>query len=450
MKQLRILVLHNLLLVFVLMYTNIAPLVAQAPPPAPRERHLSRTAPERAPVRLSSSLRASAANTVVQLPAIADTYLASERPDENFGGDALFMGYNFVGDYFGAQRILVRFNVDTIPANARINSASLRLRLSFASPEGDSPMRTVLRRLASDWDEYGVTWNREPNWGDVRDSSFVATSAQWYEWEIPDLVQGWVDGSFPNFGLELIGDERIQQRERIFYARETNTEFFPQLVVDYDVINDTAPPNVTVEPLPPFVGRSFTVRWSGADVGDAGIAYYDIQYRVDGSDWVNWLNGVTSTSEEFMTAQNGQRYEFRARGVDQAGNVEPFGNVEATTVIDTGPPVSTVANLPAITKTNSFVVQWFGNDGGGSGIRYYDVRYRLNEGAWQIWQQQTLATEATFVAPEDGFYEFEVRAVDNAGRIESFLASGEASTLIDFEPPFIVPKAWLPLIARNS
>ena len=446
MKHLR----STLAFLVVFLCIQVSTAAAQSPPPAPSDRHLSRTAPERAPVMLQETLHASSVNTVVQLPAIADTYLASERPDENFGGDALFLGYNFFGDRFGAQRILVRFNVDSIPDNARINSAQLRLRLSFASPEGDAPMRTVLRRLASDWDEFGVTWNREPQWASVRDSSFVGTDAQWYAWEIPDLVQGWVDGSFPNYGLELIGDERVQQRERIFYARETNTDYFPQLVVNYDVIKDTAPPAVTVEPLPTYVGRSFTVSWSGADQGDAGLAYYDVQYRVDGGEWVDWRTGVTDTQEEFMGAQNGQTYEFRARGVDQVGNVEAFGDPEATTIVDTLPPTSAVAALPALIEAESFVVQWFGNDGGGAGIRYYDVRYRIDGGPWQLWQSQTTATEATFTPPRDGFYEFEVRAVDNAGRAEPFFNQGEAHVAVDTEAPFVTPRLLLPLVRYRA
>ncbi|MEZ4869108.1 MAG: DNRLRE domain-containing protein [Caldilineaceae bacterium] len=420
------------------------------PPPAPLERGLQRSAPVRQPTVLSTTTRAlaqgSVTSTVIQIPAEADTYIASERADQNFGGDALFLGFNFFGDRFGAQRILIRFNVDTIPAHAQIKSARLRLRLSYASPSDDSPMRTVLRRLTSDWDEFGVTWNNEPQWGSVRDSSFVGATPQWYEWEIPDLVQGWTDDSFPNFGLELIGDETIQQRERVFYARETTTDFFPQLIVDYQVINDISPPAVTVDPLPAYVGRSFTVSWSGSDVGDAGIAYYDVQYRIDGGDWVDWLGGVTTTVDEFTNGQNGHTYEFRARGVDNVGNVEPFGDPQASTVVDTAPPTSRINPLPGILQTDTFVVSWSGNDDDGSGIHFYDIRYRMNGGAWQLWQQQTLATSATFTAPSDGLYEFEVRAVDNVGRAESFTGQPEARVLVDAAPPFIVPQQYLPFV----
>lgn len=430
----------------VLCLAVVAPIAAQAPPPAPQERHLERVAPPRDAVLLTTERAANVTNTVIQLPAIADTYIASERPNENFGGDALFLGFNFFGDRFGAQRILIRFNLDNIPDHAHVNAARLRVRLSFASPDGDAPMRTVLRRLASDWDEFGVTWNSEPQWASVRDSSFVGTAMEWYEWEVPDLVQGWVDGSFPNHGIELIGDENIQQRERVFYARETTTNFFPQLVVDYDIINDVSPPAVTVEALPAYVGRSFAVRWSGGDVGDSGIDFYDVQYRIDAGDWVDWRTGVTDTVEEFTDGQNGRVYEFRARGVDQAGNVEPFGEPEASTVVDNAPPTSHIEALPSLLDVATFPVNWAGNDGGGSGVQYYDVRYRVDNGPWQLWQTQTLAAGALFDAPGDGLYEFEVRAVDHVGWVEPFTGQPEASVLVDTEAPFIVPRRLLPLI----
>lgn len=420
------------------------PVAAQAPP-APTARHLDRTAPVRSPQVLNSAARSSAiSNTVVQLPAIADTYLASERPNENFGGDALFLGFNFFGDRFGAQRILLRFNLDTIPNNARINSAQLRLHLSFASPEDDGPMRTVLRRLASDWDEFSVAWNSEPQWASVRDSTFVGTNSQWYEWEIPDLVQGWVDGSFANHGVEIIGDENIQERERIFYARETSTDLYPQLVVDYDVIDDVSPPVVTVEPLPTYVGRSFTVSWSGSDVGDAGLAYFDVQYRVDGGAWQEWLSAVTRSTEEFNDGQNGRTYEFRARGVDEVGNVEPFGAAEASTLVDSRPPTSSVAPLPTIVDTASFTVSWVGDDGGGSGVQDYDVRYRYNDGPWQLWLSQTDISSAVFNAESDGLYEFEVRARDISGRVEPLSGRAESQIVVDAQPPFVVLQTFLP------
>jgi len=52
---------------------------------------------------------------------------------------------------------------------------------------------------------------------------------------------------------------------------------------------------------------------------------------------------------------------------------------------DVSAPSSQVAVLPAWSET-TFTVQWSGSDGGGSGLRSYDVQYKDgSEGAWTDW-----------------------------------------------------------------
>lgn len=407
-------------------------------------------APTREPRTLEvRPLAGDAVQTVLELPATADTFISSGRPDQNFATWALFLGYNqSAADPFQAERVLVRFEVlGNIPGGVKINSARLRLYMNSGSPANDGPMNTVLRRTASPWSEAGVTWNSEPDWGEVRSSASVGAASGWYEWNVTDLVAGWLEGSFPNDGMEIIGDEHVQQRERAFTSRETPTDLYPRLVVDYTVFSDTQPPIVTVNPLAPYVARNFIVSWSGTDQGTSGIAYYDVEYRVDRGPWQAWLSHITYTTDEFVGAQDGRLYEFRARGVDQAGNVEPFDGPEASTTADYRPPTSTVLPLPAVTNSASFQVSWTGSDA-GSGVQYFDLRYRFNGGAWIDWQQQTSATSATFTAMEDGLYEFEVRAVDNIGLVESFAGRPEAETAVDAQPPFMQPQRWLPLVFK--
>jgi hypothetical protein len=299
--------------------------------------------------------------------------------------------------------------------------------------------------LSSSWDEFTVTWNTEPEWTPVDKTTTVGSELTWYDWEITEVVQNWVNGVFDNDGVEIIGDEAVQQRERAFYSRETLTDFYPRLIVAYTEEDDQEHPEVSVDPLPEFSPRSFTVSWSGHDPGGSGIDYYDVQYRVNEDVWIDWHTGVTFTSSEFV-GNNGNLYEFRARGVDNAGNVEPFGDAEAATTVDNQPPVSQVEPLPTIINETTFTVSWSGHDHGGSGIHYYDVQYRYNNGPWIIWQQQTVATQALFTASADGFYEFEARAVDNLGHVEPFTNQPDTGVIVDAEPPFIEPRLWLPLI----
>jgi len=415
-------------------------------PPPPRAQS-DGPAPEREPIDLGTRTLASGVTaTVIEVPAAADAYIASGRPNQNLGAGALFLGYN-LDDTFGAQRMLLRFDLSGISSNAIVQEARLRLYLIYGSPSGDAPMGTIVRRLASTWGEQTVTWNTEPTWASIRDESSVGLTAGWYEWNIPDLTAAWVHDTLANQGVEIEGDENVQQRERAFYSRETTTAFYPRLIVTYSVVDDNQPPAITVSALAAYSDREFTVAWSGTDQGAAGLDYVDVQYQIDGGAWVNWQTDVTDTSAEFV-GSNGHSYAFRARGVDNAGNIEAYGPAEAQTLVDTLLPDAAVDPLPAQVTGAPFMVTWSGSDHGGSGIQYYDVRYRYNGGTWINWQNLTLSASAQFVAMDDGVYQFEARATDNANQVEPFTGQPEAGTLRDIEAPFIVPIAWLPIIGR--
>lgn len=453
--------LHLPLLLGLLLFVSVATTAAQGNPPAgdgddgpePPPRGVDREAPPREPVIVETKQRPDGTtDTVIEIPPEADAYIASERPFQNFGADALFLGYNDVDfDNFGAQRPLLRFDIEgNIPDGALVNEADLRLRLSFSSPANDTSMPTAVYRLASSWNEFGVTWSNQPARGGVRASLDVGSALTWYEWDITGLVAEWANGTQVNHGVELVGDEQEQQRERAFYSRETTSAFFPRLIVNYTDLGDTQPPEVTVNPLPDYSGRNFPVSWSGSDQGAAGIDHYDVQYRVDDGDWIDWLEDVTFTSAQFAQGENGRRFQFRARGVDNVGNIEPFGDPEAETIVDTQPPTAHVNPLPALTGNTSFPVSWSGDDNGGSGINYYDVQYRFNNGQWVLWQNQTLATNSTFTAMNDGLYEFEARAADNLGHIESFRNQREAAIIVDDQPPFVEPRVRLPIIFKQA
>ena len=68
---------------------------------------------------------------------------------------------------------------------------------------------------------------------------------------------------------------------------------------------------------------TFKVQWKGHDFGESGIKCYDVQYK-DGPDtWQDWKTCTTSTSAKFH-GEWGHLYFFRARAMDNAGNVEAW------------------------------------------------------------------------------------------------------------------------------
>lgn len=89
---------------------------------------------------------------------------------------------------------------------------------------------------------------------------------------------------------------------------------------------DVTPPQTEMESVPAFSQLpDFEVRWSSEDQqAGAGVAMYDVQYKVGSSGpWVDWQMGVTTTSALY-TAVPGTTVSFRARARDNAFNVEAW------------------------------------------------------------------------------------------------------------------------------
>lgn len=401
-------------------------------------------APPRRPIVIERSETPDGAlKTIVVLPAQADAYTMSAWPNQNFGRHTLYLGYN-VDQGLGAQRILLHFAVEeNVPPDSVVNEARLRLHAQYASPLDDTPMGTHVRQLESTWEELGVSWNDGPEWGPVQAEGQVGGAPRWYEWDVTPLTEDWVSEAAQNYGLIIIGDEAVQQRERAFHSRETPiegaaAEFYPQLIVEYTRSHDDQAPVARISPLPAYVRPGFIVSWTGDDRGGSGIAIYDVEYRVDRGDWTAWLDDTAFTSAVFEGGENERHYGFRVRAEDRAGNVEVFGAAEASTTVDDESPTSSVTRYPRDVHEAAFNLGWTGHDH-GSGVRYFDVQYRLNGGDWTIWQQRTSATSATFTALADGRYDFEVRAVDGVGLWEAFTGRPEASVIVDARASFSTP-----------
>ncbi|MFN2292276.1 MAG: DNRLRE domain-containing protein, partial [Anaerolineae bacterium] len=389
-------------------------------------------AAELEPKVLEEIVLPNAIQTIVEIPVGQDTYIASNKPSQNFGqASELRVGWDGTSSQDGALRAFLYFDVARyIPSQAVINSAVLK-GYQFRH-EDDSNMLFRGRHLLDSWDENLVTWNsHQPNWGSVTGETWIPPVIGWIEHDLTPLVKEWLFGTHPNYGLFVQGDETPSAaRQRFFYSINAQNSLYPRLVVDYTVSTDTTAPVATVAPLPVWSPSSFTVSWSGTDTGGSGLAYYDVQYNANGGEWTDWKRQVTSTSATFEGGLNGVNYQFRARAVDHAGNVQVWGVAQAQTTVDAIPPTAAVQSLPANTYTQSFHVFWNGSDNvGGSGLASFDVEYRIDQGAWLMWLSGTTLTSAQFTGGEhDALYEFRARARDQAGNVQPFDPTPQAST----------------------
>lgn len=142
----------------------------------------------------------------------------------------------------------------------------------------------------------------------------------------------------------------------------------------------------------------------------SGIAGY--YWKVDsGSD--HW---TTSTSVT-LPAQTDGEHTFYVRAKDNAGNIGEYGSHKFK--IDTTPPSSEVKELPKVQTSTTFTVSWGGFDA-LSGIKWYNVQYKKDDGPWTNWLTHTTLTSKQFTGERGHTYYFRCRAQDNAGNWEDY------------------------------
>jgi len=89
-------------------------------------------------------------------------------------------------------------------------------------------------------------------------------------------------------------------------------------------------------------------------------------------------------------------------------------------VHDTAPPVGGVSLLPASTDAQAVRVRWRAEDY-ASGVRDYNVQYRLSGGTWHAWFRGTKKTSAWFTGTAGSTYQFRVRAFDRKGNAQAWV-----------------------------
>ena len=120
----------------------------------------------------------------------ADTYVAcrtengvcTEYGNKNFGSEAHIDSTRRVI----ARRILLKFNISSLPTGAVITLAKIRLYCYMLAASATHQFHSV---TDDTWTELGVTWNNQPDHITLLDSKVVNAIDAWYEWTVTDFVK---------------------------------------------------------------------------------------------------------------------------------------------------------------------------------------------------------------------------------------------------------------------
>jgi hypothetical protein len=207
-----------------------------------------------------------------------DTTLRTNGADTWFGSYSDFVvGYCTISPYdIGTARAILRFDLASIPAGAYIKSATLQPYLTgsvWQSGQSNSMVVTAYR-ITQAWPSQ-PTWNNFAGaYAESYGATTIGTSFAHYDFDVKTLVQGWVNGTWPNYGIMLRGQEGSYCNLKDFASANGSSSYWPQLVVEYPdptLAGSVATVVIPAEPLGDAPASSMLPSWS--PTADKGLEY---------------------------------------------------------------------------------------------------------------------------------------------------------------------------------
>lgn len=156
------------------------------------------------------------ATTSLTLLAQQDAYVLSTQPTRNFGAGALAVS--------ASAQAYVQFDLSTLPANAVIERAVLRLKPSRLGDDASVDVRAG-RTTGSPWSEDQITWNTKPAVASGGPTATVS-NLDWVEWTVTDAVKGWSSAT-GHFDITFVLG--AQAGNVLFHSKEARSA--PELVI---------------------------------------------------------------------------------------------------------------------------------------------------------------------------------------------------------------------------
>jgi hypothetical protein len=198
-------------------------------------------------VPLSSPQLAKASTIKLELKAERDSFIDQSSPDGNYGSEpSMAVGLSTDQRLNYEYRSLVYFDLSALPVDAEVTKATLIL---FQENTGSQDRYRVWpQAIWQDWEENGVTWNKQPEAYSLGDpESFLTTESGLKEWDVTAIVQSWAIGEIQNHGIRLLGDGDTLDL-RWFSSRQGQIP--PLLVIEYSSASASPTPTNTLLPTP--------------------------------------------------------------------------------------------------------------------------------------------------------------------------------------------------------
>jgi hypothetical protein len=357
------------------------------------------------------------------------------------------------------MRLLMQFNLSGIPTNATVNSAVVYMYQ--VSAVGQADMGFQAQYAVSPWDEYNATWNNANYIGGATlpVGNFPSTIG-WLSINAVNLFRSWVNGSEPNYGLIITGNENpASSNYRYFYSSNAGGNR-PYVDISYTTgCAYTDPPTSWVNGLPSTSPNAFTVSWTGqaytpAGCAANGISSYIVWYQVNGGSFIKWLDGVSYASATFNASSlgisNGSVVGFRSQAIDYYGNKTPAGDATAQTTIQSVSAGVSMTPLPTWINSPNFTVSWTGFTNGGPAITSYNFEVNINNGGWSRLLSNTPQTSFQYQGAQNGSnYQFRAQASNNNGATFGDWSSATGTT-VDTVAPSVTMNALPQYTESNS
>lgn len=162
-----------------------------------------------------------------------DTGVESALPANNYA----LLPFTGIGNSASTiVRTYIKFDLSSIPADARVVDADLRLYQY--DDLGTDNFTIGLYKITSDWEESTIDWDPQPTSStDAEITNNITVGAiTWESWDIDTLVQGWLDGTITNYGTVLKDtDESSVNTIAYFFTSDYTTDATkrPKLEIDY-------------------------------------------------------------------------------------------------------------------------------------------------------------------------------------------------------------------------